>query len=328
MEPVRKITVLGGTGFIGSHMVKFLKDKGHWVRAVDKEVQSRIKSRGVLFGVADEILKLDLRKLDNCILAIKDCDYVIHLASDMGGVGYFTYNDYYPYINNMRMDMNVLEACEILGTKRLFYSSSACIYPTHKQQNTKNVPKLKEYQIYPANSDLSYGWEKLMMLRLCERSPLDARVGIFHTIFGEYQEIEGPRMKFPPSIAVKALKARKTGKIEVWGDGTQVRSFLYIKDALEKIYAVLMYSRYTIPINIGSDEAVSVNQVIDMVCQIVGIKPEIIYNEDMPSGVLARNCDNTLFESIYSIKNNYSTYQGFENLINWLETQDGFAGIN
>lgn len=313
-----KICVTGGTGFIGSNLVSFLKDKGYWVRAVDNEVESRRKFRGELFDKADEVLNLDLRDLEHAIEAIEGCNYVFHLASDMGGVGYFTANDYYPYMNNMQMDMNMLKASELKAVKRFFYSSSACIYPVHMQRVEGDAPKLAEDMIYPANSDLSYGWEKLMMLRLCERAPIDARVGIFHTIYGPYQEMEGERMKFPTAVATKAIAAQKTGEIEVWGNGRQIRSFLYIDDALEKIYRVMFANEYKGPVNIASDEAVSVDQVVRYCCDFLEIQPEIIHTFMKPSGVLARNADNTKFEALYQYKNKYSASVGFAKLIDFI----------
>lgn len=310
-----RILITGAGGFIGSNLIPFLKDKGHFVRAVDidfPEMRAKLGKR------ADEVLTIDLREQVGSDIATKEIDYVIHLAADMGGVGYFHKEDYYPYLNNMQIDMNILRSCEKNNVKRLFYSSSACIYPIHLQMDLDNVPSLSENMIFPANSDQMYGWEKLMMTMLCQRSPIDCRVGIFHTIFGPYQEIEGERMKFPTAIATKVLESKKTGQpIEIWGNGSQIRSFCNIYDAMEKIYLVLT-DNYKGPVNIGSDEALTVKEVAEMCCEITDTPKNFIFNDKQPSGVLARNCDNTRFEQIYGYKNKFTTKEGFEKLINWL----------
>jgi nucleoside-diphosphate-sugar epimerase len=186
-----------------------LKEKGLRVLVVDINLSERTKP---WWSKADEVLKLDLRDYQNVAFAVNGADIVFHLAADMGGVGYFTSHDYYPFFNNMRMSLNVLEACEKMKVKKLFYSSSACVYPTNIQMDANRVPLLRESDIFPANSDQMYGWEKLMTLMLCERSPVDTRVGIFHTIYGEGQEIEGERVKFPPAVVAKVIEAKKTGK--------------------------------------------------------------------------------------------------------------------
>jgi GDP-D-mannose 3',5'-epimerase len=309
--------LVAGVGFIGSHLVSYLKEKGHYVRAVDPSFADFRKD---LWGKADELLKLDMKDIRQVMLATKDIDMVFWLCSDMGGVGYFNAHDYYPFLNNMQMDINILKACEERKIGRLFYSSSACIYPIHLQMEEGKPPNLSEDMIYPANSDLSYGWEKLMMLRLCERAPFDARVGIFHTIYGPYQEYQGERMKAPTAMATKALKSLETGKFEIWGNGRQMRSFLYIDDALEKIYRVAMDDKYYGPVNIGSDMAYSIDDVARLACRIVGSDPEFIHTDAKPSGVLARNCDNTKFEHYYEYRNQIALREGFTRLIDWLKT--------
>lgn len=314
-----KVVVTGGTGFIGCNLIPFLKRKGYFVRCVGRNIKKRSKSRGNMFGQADEILQLDLSSPDNAQVAVSGMEYVVHLACDMAGVGFFNTHDYYPFLNNMQMDMNILNACEKSKTfKRLFYPSSACIYPTHLQMVEGNAPMLSENIIYPANCDLSYGWEKLMALRLCERAPFDARVGILGTVFGPYQETEGERTKAPTAIATKAIKSLKTGTLEIWGDGKQIRSFLYIDEAIQKIYKVLTSQRYEGPVNIASDEAVTITQVAKICCELVGSKPKFVYNTAKPSGTLSRNSDNTKFNKIYKTKNSISTREGFKKLIDFM----------
>lgn len=316
MKKAKKILVTGAGGFIGCNLVAFLKKKGYWVRAAGTHFP---EDRKQMWSKADEILHVDLKKIDNTSKAVHNCDWVFHLAADMGGVGYFTSHDYYPFINNMRMDLNMLEACENLKIKRLFYPSTVCIYPTHLQMIEGNAPKLSEDMIYPANSDLNYGWGKLMMLRLCEKAPFEARVGILNTVFGDYQETGGEKRKAPSALAMKAIDSLNTGTFEIWGNGKQIRSFCYITDAIEKIYRVMSHEKYEGPVNITSDEDLTIQQVAEMCCDIVGSKPKFIYNESQPSGVLSRSIDSSKFERIYKYKNKYSTRQGFEKLINFLQ---------
>lgn len=316
----QKILVTGAGGFMGSNMVAYLKAKGHHVRAVDKAFS---KLRAPLFSQADEIIYLDLREQKSALLAVEGMDWVIHLASDMGGVGYFTAHDYTPYFNNMTMDMNMLKACEYLNIPRMYYSSSACIYPTHIQMEEGNAPKLNENMIYPANSDQMYGWEKLMMTKLCQRAPFDARVGIQHTVFGPYQEIEGERMKFPTAIATKAIESKKNGgsDIEIWGNGKQIRTFLYIDDACEKIYRVLNHEYpETGPVNIGSEEEVTVDQCAQICCEILGISPKFTHTTDKPSGILSRGCDNSKFNQLYGVVPETTAKEGFRMLIEWIQS--------
>lgn len=321
MAAMKKILVTGAGGFIGANILKFLKEKGHWVRAVDKSFKPE---RSQLYKYADEVVGLDMRDLKSVLLACNEVDYVIWLCSDMGGVGYFSANDFTPYINNMTMDMNILQACQLLKIERLYYSSSACIYPINMQMNEGNAPMLEENDLnYSADADQMYGWEKLMMTKLCERAPFDARVGIQHTIFGEYQEIEGERMKFPTAIATKALKSKQMGApLEIWGNGKQIRTFTYIEDALEKIYEVLMAKEYHGAVNIGTEEEVTVDDVAKMCCEIIGVEPKFTHTKDKPSGVLARGCSNKKYDMYYKYRNKYTTRQGFEKLLTWLQLQN------
>lgn len=313
-----KIAVLGAGGFIGSNMVSHLKDQGHFVRAVSRSFR---KERNPLFSKADQVVGLDLMDFRSTLLAVRDMDYVLMFASDMGGVQYFNTHDYMPFINNITLDTNVLQACQLAGVKRMFYASSACAYPTGLQMTEGKAPKLDEYLLnLGADADQMYGWEKLMTTKLCERAPFDARVGIQHTIFGPYQEIAGERMKFPPSIAVKAIKAKRNGKpIEIWGNGKQIRSYQYIDDAVAKIYEVLMAEEYFGPVNIGSEEAFTVTEIAEMCCTILGITPKFKYTDDMPSGVLARNCSNKKFNTYYKYRDKVTTYNGFSKLLSWIQ---------
>lgn len=287
-----RFLILGAKGFIGSHMKKFLLHKQ--------------------FDVRDSH-KVNLMNYQNVLATIEKGDIVFHFAADMGGVGYFSRQNYYPFINNMIIDLNVLRACETKKVKRLFYPASACAYPPTTSPLSENM--LDE----PANPDQMYGWEKLTMIKLSRYSPVDVRIGILHTIFGEKQEWKGEKAKFPPSLVYKALRARKTGKIEIWGDGCQTRTFLHINDALEKIFEVTMSKKNHGPVNISSDEVVSIQQCADWVTEYLGIKPEYVYNLKKPSGFLRRGVDNTKFNKYYKFRSKYSTKQGFQKLVDWMK---------
>ncbi len=293
-----KVAVTGVSGFIGSHMLKFLEDKRHKVRPVTR----------------------DLRRYSESIF--QDIDWVFHFAANMGGVGFFNKHNYQPFIDNMRIDLNVLEACKAAGVKRLFYPASACVYPVNIQATEGHTPQLREDMLIPANSDQMYGWEKLMMILLAKEAPLDVRVGILNTVFGEGQSWEGERAKFPPAITHKVLEAKQTGKpIQIWGNGKQTRTFLYIQDALEKIYEVMSSDQYNGEVNIASDEVVTVQQVADWLCEHAGIEPNYEYDLEKPSGVLARGIDNSKFNWHYKYRDKFTTRQGFERLFDWMEKQ-------
>lgn len=312
-----KCLITGGGGFIGSNMIGFLKKRGHYVRIIDKQFPDM---RADLFREADEIIAGDLRNIDTAILALNDSEWVFHFAADMGGVGYFYDKDFHPYLGNMQIDINVLRAAEFQQIERMYYASSACIYPISRM-NKKQIPIFKETDIFPADPDQYYGWQKLQTTLLCGKAPFDARVGIQHTIYGPYQEIEGPRMKFPTAIATKVIDSKKTGKpIEIWGDGEQIRTFEYIDDCLEKIYLV-MTEDYHGPVNIGSDINQSVVEIADLCCTIVNTPRNYKFNLDMPRGAMSRGCDNTLFEKLYKYKSLDTVDVGFKKMIEWIQYQ-------
>ncbi len=282
--------VTGHRGFIGSHMVKFLEKKGHHVEAGILNI-----SKGV--------------------------DGVFHFAANMGGVGFFNKHNYQPFIDNTLLDLEVFQSCTNIGA-RLFYPASACAYPVNIQATEGQTPQLREDMLIPANADQMYGWEKLMMILLAKEAPFDVRVGILNTVFGEGQEWEGERAKFPPAITHKVLESKRTGKpIQIWGNGKQTRTFLYIEDALEKMYEVMIAPEYHGEVNIASDEIVTVQQVADWLCEYAGIKPNYEYDLTKPSGVLARGIDNSKFNWHYKYRDKFTTRQGFERLYDWMAKQ-------
>ena len=314
-----RFAVTGASGFLGSNMVSYLKKKGHWVRAITRKESQSSKHHDL---PANEVLYLDVSKPSDAIEALKNIDYVFHFAADMGGVGYFSQEQYYPFVTNMQVDLNIVTSCEINGIKRLFYPSSACAYPIDAAERLKTIPKLREDMLIPSNPDQMYGWEKLMMIILGKHTPFDMRVGILHTIFGIGQEWEGKRAKFPMQITYKVIQAAKTNSpVRIWGDGTQIRTFLYVSDALEKIYEVMMNGKYYGEVNISSDEEVTVKQCADWLCEFAGIKPGYIFEKNKPTGVLFRGVDNSKFKKYYSYRNKISTKQGFRLIYNYIKSR-------
>lgn len=315
----KKVAITGASGFLGSNMVRFLKQKNLYVRAILRRVNTDTKR---LYSLADEVVCFDLSDSKKCDSVFKGIDHVYHFAADMGGVGYFSKEQYIPFVSNMRMDLCVMESCRKNGVKRLFYPSSACAYPVDAVKRFKKREKLSETMFVPANPDQMYGWEKLVMLIASEYTPFETRVGVLHTIFGPGQQWEGKRAKFPPAIVHKVIQSKFNNiPIHIWGNGKQVRTFLYITDALEKIYRVMNKKGYWGPVNISSDEQVTIKQCVDWLCQYAGIKPKYIYEIDKPTGVLLRGVDNKKFNTRYAYKNKVTTKKGFAMLYDAIYAQ-------
>lgn len=316
------VVVTGAGGFIGSNLVEFLKGKGHFVRAVDIEWPGYRKE---LFGQADQIWTRDLRSYEVSEDALEDVDWVVHLAADHGGAGYF-YSDYdwRAAQNNSLIDASVRDA--FAEDQRLFFASSACTYPIEKQG--KGSEPLKESDWGGGEAEQLYGETKrhsTLMFEGMRDHGYDTRSGVFHTIYGPYQEYEGIRAKFPTAIARKVYEEAHTrdggrpgSLIEIWGDGTQRRTFLYIEDALEKIYRV-MTKPYEGIVNIGSDESVSIKECADILCEHAGIEPEYQFNEDQPTGVDDRASDNTEFNRLYGKIDQTSAKDGFIKTYKWVK---------
>jgi GDP-D-mannose 3', 5'-epimerase len=315
---MKKILVCGAGGFIGGHLVQRLKSEGNYVLAVD------IKRHEYTKSVADKFIKGDLRDPRLCNRIVEGIDEVYQLAADMGGAGYiFTGdNDSAVMHNSATINLNIAEACHKAGVKKIFYSSSACMYPEYNQLDPNN-PKCSEDSAYPAAPDSEYGWEKLFSERLYlayERNyGIKVRVARFHNIFGVLGTWEGGKEKAPAAMCRKVAEAAKGGVIEVWGDGKQTRSFLYVDECIDGIIK-LMESDFSGPVNIGSEEMISINDFAKMVIAISG-KKLTIKNIDGPTGVRGRNSDNTLIQEKLGWTPSQPLRIGMEKTYKWIAEQ-------
>jgi GDP-D-mannose 3',5'-epimerase len=289
----KKAVVCGAGGFIGGHLVRNLLSNGvHVIRGVD------IKPVGEWYQSSEgvENLVLDLKDIESCRRAAKGADVVFQLAADMGGMGFIENNKALCMLSVLT-NTHMLMAARDAGVQRVFYSSSACVYNGDKQKSPEVVP-LKEEDAYPALPEDGYGWEKLFSERMCrhfeEDFGLQCRVARYHNVYGPLGTWTGGREKAPAAICRKVLEARMSGKheIEIWGDGKQTRSFMYIDDCTRGTQAI-MESEILEPINLGSSELVTINQLVDIVEEIAGIKLKRRYKLDAPKGVNGRNSDNT-----------------------------------
>jgi nucleoside-diphosphate-sugar epimerase len=312
------VLVTGAGGFIGNHLVTYLKDKGYWVRGVD------IKYPEFSETSADKFEILDLQRWDNCLQATRDLDEVYALAADMGGMGFIS--KYHAQIlhNNILINTHTLDAARINGVKRYFYTSSACVYPEYRQLDA-NVTPLKEEDAYPAQPQDAYGWEKLVVEHLCthyrEQYGMRTHIVRFHNIFGPQGTWEGGREKAPAAMCRKVAVAKLTGnpEIEIWGDGEQTRSFCYIDDCVKGIYK-LMQSDFYKPLNLGQDRLISINGLADLVANIAGVKINKVHI-DGPQGVRGRNSDNTLLRKVLKWEPAISLEEGLSRTYAWIEEQ-------
>jgi nucleoside-diphosphate-sugar epimerase len=316
---MKKVVVCGAGGFIGSHLVKKLKAEGHWVRGVD------LKFPEYNDTVADDFIQGDLRLIDvNERVFDQHFDEVYQLAADMGGAGFvFTgENDADIMQNSALINLNVLETCKRRNIKRIFYSSSACMYPEHNQLDPSN-PNCTEDSAYPANPDSEYGWEKLFSERLffaySRNYGMEVRVARFHNIFGEEGTYDGGREKAPAAFCRKVALTPDNGVIEMWGDGLQTRSFLHVDECVEGILR-LTRSEFEGPVNIGSDQMVTINELAAMTMKIAGKNIEIKHIPG-PEGVRGRNSDNTLIQEKLSWSPSETLYEGLERTYAWISTK-------
>ncbi|MGZ8595569.1 MAG: NAD-dependent epimerase/dehydratase family protein [Actinomycetota bacterium] len=311
----KRAVVAGAGGFIGHHLVRYLKADGYWVRGVDVKAPEYEESE------ADEFLLLDLREYENCVAAAGSVDEVYQLAADMGGIGYITAFHADIARNNVLINAHMLEAARVSEVGRYFYSSSACIYPMYLQHEPDVTP-LKEEDAYPAEPEEGYGWEKLYAEKLCQyytdEGKVDTRVARFHNIYGPLGTYDGGREKAPAAVSRKVALAGDGDEIEIWGDGKQTRSFTYVDDCVQGIHR-LMRSDHTQPLNLGTDRLITVDGLVDLVSSIAGKTLIKRHDTSKPQGVRGRNSDNARLREVLGWEPGTSLEDGLATTYAWIE---------
>ena len=308
----RHVVVLGGGGFIGSNLCNRLLALGAHVTAVDTVFPSWRRPDVMC-------RRADLTSLAETARAIVGAELVFHLAADMGGVGYFHSNaDLGASLVNGQITLNVAQAVEAHETPTTFYASSACAYPVELQQTPGEAPALSEDLIGHGTPDALYGAEKLHGLRIMGKVP-GARVGVLHTVFGPLQEHEGRRMKFPAAVATKALAARETGRLEVWGDGRQLRSYLFVDDAVDRLVTLAEADENPGPIMVGAEGSVSCDEIARLCLDLAGVPDAEVVHVDGPTGVAARDCDLSRWRAVFGEPSQRSYREGFAEFMAWLD---------
>ncbi len=305
-----RILVTGAGGFIGHHLVRRMKDDGFWVRGAD------IKPAEFETSPADDFALLDLRLWENCLKATKDVDQVYNLAADMGGIGYITANHADISRNNILINTHMLDASRLNGVQRFLFSSS-------------DVEPLKESDAIPADPEPGYGWEKLFAEELCRYYKKDygmeTRIVRFHNVYGPLGTYDGGKEKAPAAISRKVALVDDGGDIEVWGDGEQTRSFMYVDDCVAGLIR-LMASDYAEPLNLGTDRLVTINELIDLVSDVAGKKLNKQHDLSKPQGVRGRNSDNTLLNRVLGWEPTIQLEEGLKITYRWIESELRKAG--
>ena len=311
---MRRVLVTGAGGFIGNHLVSRLRREGHWVRGVDLHRPEFSESD------ANEFLELDLRKPEHCHTAMIGVDDVYALAADMGGMGFISANHVDILHNNALINLHSLEAARQHGVERYLYTSSACIYPEYRQTEADVLP-LKEEDAFPAQPQDAYGWEKLITEQAClyyaEEADLDVRIVRFHNIYGPFGTYEGGREKAPAALCRKVALVDSDGSIEIWGDGEQTRSFCYIDDCIEGLLRI-MESGYQEPLNLGTEEIVTINELARMVIEVAGKENIELVHVDGPQGVRGRNSDNGKLREIIGWEPQIGLKEGLTPTYDWI----------
>lgn len=312
----KNCVVLGGKGFIGSWMVNYLKAQDCFVSSVD------VTSRSFLVTGEDRFQQLDLRDSQLVWVALQDADYVFNFAANMGGIGYITRVHGEVMRDNSLINLGVLEACRKHDVSRLFLASSACVYPTHLQ-SVPGVSGLREVDAYPALPDSAYGWEKLYAEQLAsayaEDYGLDIRVGRFHNVYGPFGTFKGGREKAPAALCRKISLVEDGGVVEVWGDGLQTRSFLYVSDAVHAVW-LLMTTPCRVPLNIGSDVLISIRDLAMLIQELSGKSVKFQFDVSKPQGVRGRNADLTLITEVLGWQPKVSYREGLLATYKWIDS--------
>ena len=311
------VVVTGAGGFIGHHLVNRLKAEGHRVRGVD------LKRPEFAPSAADEFQIADLRHFESCLRATEGMDDVYQLAADMGGIGYISANHAFLTRNNTLINSHMLEAARLSRVRRYLYTSSACVYPAFLQDGADVAP-LRESEAVPADPEKGYGWEKLFAEQLTgyyhEECGLDTRIVRFHNIYGPLGTYDGGREKAPAAICRKVALAPDGGCVEVWGDGLQTRSFCYIDDCIEGLRRI-MESGYAKPINLGRDELVTVNQLVDAACAAAGKELTRRHDLTKPQGVRGRNSDNSVLADVLGWQPGTALREGIKPTYDWIAAE-------
>ncbi|HVB99463.1 MAG TPA: NAD-dependent epimerase/dehydratase family protein [Candidatus Dormibacteraeota bacterium] len=313
----QRILVTGAGGFIGHHLVRRLKADGAWVRGVDLKYPEFEPS------AADDFQILDLRRWDSCLQATIGVDQVYNLAADMGGIGYITAYLADIFRNNILINTHMIEASRLNGVQRFLFSSSACVYPSFLQKSPEVTP-LKEEDAIPADPEPGYGWEKLATEELClyyqKDFDFETRIVRFHNVYGPLGTYEGGKEKAPAALSRKVAMTRDGDEIEIWGDGQQTRSFMYVDDCIEGLVR-LMASSHRQPLNLGTDRLVTIDELLALVSEVAGKKLRIRHDLSRPQGVRGRNSDNTLLRKALGWEPRIPLEEGLRTTYQWIEQE-------